>query len=399
MLAQLSALDATALDSHTLMEFIQQLAGFADRVHGQLARLTAALDVRGGAADAGYKSASAFLRGACGRTHRHAAGLAILGRDLTKLDATGRALYGGAISADQALIISRATVQINDPDAASAAERLLLDAAADGMGTTRLRAAAEDLLYMTDPDATEARERRGWERRYLSFGLTLGGTGVISGACGDALSLEVIRAAADAFGAPGGAADSRTAAQRRMDGLVAACKTAMDVGTAGSRHAAAPHISVLILDSTLRGEPDAPPGRTGGGAMLTARSVLGLACSAEITPIRWHKGLPMDVGRSSRTETAAIRRALLARDRCCRWPGCGLPGAWCTAHHITPWRDGGRTHLRGLVLLCWVHHMTFIHKAGWTIEGDPNATLYFHHPDRTTTFNSPLPAATMPRAP
>ena len=53
---------------------------------------------------------------------------------------------------------------------------------------------------------------------------------MLSGACGDAVSYEIVRTAAEAFGPPGGQADTRTAAQRRMDGLVAACKAALDGG-------------------------------------------------------------------------------------------------------------------------------------------------------------------------
>ena len=74
---------------------------------------------------------------------------------------------------------------------------------------------------------------------------------MLSGSCGDAVSCEILRTAAEAFSPPGGQADARTAAQRRMDGLVAACKAALDAGKAPERHGAAPHISVLVKDETL----------------------------------------------------------------------------------------------------------------------------------------------------
>ena len=65
------------------------------------------------------------------------------------------------------------------------------------------------------------------------------------------VSYEIVRTAAEAFGPPGGQADARTAAQRRMDGLVAACKAALDGGQAPERHGAAPHITILVKDETL----------------------------------------------------------------------------------------------------------------------------------------------------
>jgi len=43
---------------------------------------------------------------------------------------------------------------------------------------------------------------------------------------------------------------------------------------------------------------------------------------------------PLDVGRATRLIPPAIRRALIARDRGCAFPGCRRPPRWCDAHHI-----------------------------------------------------------------
>ena len=133
--------------------------------------------------------------------------------------------------------------------------------------------------------------------------------------------------------------------------------------------------------------------------MLTARQVLALACHAELSIIRWSDGIPLDAGRRYRTETPAIRRALEARDQGCRAPGCGMPAAWCTAHHLKPWSQGGTTSLQDTALFCFVHHNYFIHLLGWTITGDPNGTLHFTHPQGWPTLDSPLPSAAKPRPP
>jgi HNH endonuclease len=34
------------------------------------------------------------------------------------------------------------------------------------------------------------------------------------------------------------------------------------------------------------------------------------------------------------------------------FPGCDRPLAWCEAHHIQHWLDGGPTDLANLALLC-----------------------------------------------
>ena len=488
-LAELARLDPAALDAAALMGQITDLATFISQAQGQLSRLAATLDATGGAAEAGCKSASAFLRTRCGLAPGRAAGVVAAARGLRELGATEKALHAGEISFDQAQVIIQAAAGLGG--AAGLAERVLLDHA-PGLDTARFRQFAAEVAYRADPGAAEEREKRRWDKRHLSFGLTLDQTGVLSGACGDAVSYEIVRTAAEAFSPPAGRMDDRTAAQRRMDGLVAACKAALDGGSAPQRHGSAPHITVLVKDETLAqasagtapgagaapgagpapgparprparpgpgaapappagvpaglisgtaarlitaaaaslssgaaggpgagesaglssgaaGSPGAgesaglitgaagglisgaPPGRTGHGTMLTARQVLALCCGAQISAIRWDDGLPLDVGRTARTEPPGLRRALEARDRGCRWPFCDALAAWATAHHIRHWKDGGATSLDDLALFCHVHHHHYIHLLGWTITGDPNGTLHFTHPGGWLTLDSPLP--------
>ena len=104
-----------------------------------------------------------------------------------------------------------------------------------GLDPGALRRLGQELLYRADPDAVEERERKRFERRHLSFGFTLDDTGTLSGACGDTLSLEIIKTAVHTLGPPLGTGDTRTAAQRRMDGLSAACQAAR---TPAGRHPA-----------------------------------------------------------------------------------------------------------------------------------------------------------------
>jgi hypothetical protein len=427
-------------DAVSLLSQTRDLATFADQVQGELARLAGIVDASGAYAEVGYTSAAAFLRYGCGRSAVRAGELVATGRARPRLRATTQALAEGRVSFDAAHVISRATTQIEDDTLAAAAEQQLLTAATTGLPGSRsaaeaaghaddtapadrgswlppgldpreLRRLGEDLTYRADPDAVEERQRKRFERRYLSFGITLDNVGTISGACSDALSIEIIKTAVDAFSPPGGGADRRTAAQRRMDGLTAACQAALDSGAAGSRHGAMPHLSILLEEHSGPGDPEhlgtqdhtqspaGSPARTEHGAMLTARQVLTLACRAEISVIRWKDGLPLNVGRRYRTETPALRRALTARDRGCRWPGCGLPASWCAAHHIRPWKLGGATRLPNLVLLCFVHHHYFIHLLGWTLTGTADALLRFTHPGGWLTLDSPLPAQPASRGP
>ena len=136
--------------------------------------------------------------------------------------------------------------------------------------------------------------------------------------------------------------------------------------------------------------------QTGAGAAeldftgpIPAARARQLACDAGISRIiTAGASQPLDVGRRTRTVPAQLRRALAARDRGCRFPGCDRPVAWCDAHHLRHWADGGPTVPANLVLLCRLHH-TMIHQ-GWELTC---------HPDGTTTATPPLDQRAEPGGP
>jgi hypothetical protein len=99
-----------------------------------------------------------------------------------------------------------------------------------------------------------------------------------------------------------------------------------------------------------------------------------IACDADIWRVVLDPttGLPLDVGRAHRLVPHWIRRALHARDRGCRWPGCRVPAPWTDGHHLTPWHHGGHTRVEDLLLLCRHHHAT-VHEGRWRIHLDPTS--------------------------
>jgi len=70
---------------------------------------------------------------------------------------------------------------------------------------------------------------------------------------------------------------------------------------------------------------------------------------------------------SARLVSGKLRRALDARDRHCRFPGCDIPAIWSDAHHIEHWANGGLTKLFNLVLLCRRHHR-MVHEGRWQLQ-------------------------------
>jgi hypothetical protein len=93
-----------------------------------------------------------------------------------------------------------------------------------------------------------------------------------------------------------------------------------------------------------------------------------------IRPIRPDDLLRHDQGRTSRLVTPALRALLGQLDgEHCRFPGC-TRSRKLQAHHVRFWRNGGRTDLANLCLVCSRHH-TVIHEQGFSLELQPDRTL------------------------
>jgi hypothetical protein len=80
---------------------------------------------------------------------------------------------------------------------------------------------------------------------------------------------------------------------------------------------------------------------------------------------------PLEVGRATRVIQPAQRAALAVRDRGCVFPGCDRSLAWCDAHHLWHWVDGGPTDLANLAMVCRTHHRA-VHEGGWRLIRGPD---------------------------
>ena len=112
-------------------------------------------------------------------------------------------------------------------------------------------------------------------------------------------------------------------------------------------------------------------------------------------------GLPLEVGRTHRIVPHWIRKALHARDRGCRWPGCAAPTAWTDAHHLIEWYYGGETNVDNLLLMCRWHHAR-VHEGQWRIHLNPaTGEVTVTRPDGTPyqlAASQPFTAASHQRA-
>ncbi len=92
-----------------------------------------------------------------------------------------------------------------------------------------------------------------------------------------------------------------------------------------------------------------------------------LTCDATCEVWFERAGQVIGSGRTTRTISRRLRRALEHRDKTCAVPGCAATRG-LHAHHIQHWEDGGPTELHNLVLLCPFHHRSH-HGGTITITG------------------------------
>jgi hypothetical protein len=101
--------------------------------------------------------------------------------------------------------------------------------------------------------------------------------------------------------------------------------------------------------------------------------------------------LPLDLGRSSETVPAYLRRGVITRDKHCAFAGCYQPPAACEVHHLIPRSRGGPTSLDGCCLLCVFHHKIAVHRWGWQLVLNPDGTTTAISPDGKRTLHSHAP--------
>ena len=100
---------------------------------------------------------------------------------------------------------------------------------------------------------------------------------------------------------------------------------------------------------------------------MPGETALRIACDASLTVLTvGGDDRLLDISRATRTNPRSIRRALVVRDRGCRFPLCDRPPEWTDGHHLRHWAKGGETKASNLVLLCRRHHR-MVHEEGWTL--------------------------------
>ncbi len=185
--------------------------------------------------------------------------------------------------------------------------------------------------------------------------------------------------------------------QRRADALAAMAETYLEKGPARSSSADRYQVMLHVIKGSdpfsfreITPDPGCAPTEKIDptplltpllevGPHVTAETSRRICCDTSIsTLVEDIKGEPLSIGRKSRVIPPAMRRALKARDRNCRFPGC-THRYRIDGHHIKHWANGGETSLDNLVQLCRFHH-TLVHDGGFGCEKNNDGKIVFRNP-------------------
>ncbi|MFT3860577.1 DUF222 domain-containing protein [Micropruina sp.] len=325
-------------------------------------------------------STTTWLAEAENLTPREAARLIRSGMELARFPVVAHAAGTGRVLPGQADAISQVLAKLpSELDGATVVRaQELMVGFADTHNAAELGRLATHLLEVVCPETADEleaerleRERRQATRdRYLAFRNNGHGSILVRGSLPVADAEPLIRIV-DAYAAAQKrafeAADPRcpmpSPGQRRADGLLALVEHHQRQAVAPNHGGDRPRaVITLSYDTLLKAANDAglvdPFGRiVGTGEPVSPSTVRQLLCDADLLPaVLGGSSEVLDVGRTRRLVTPAIRAALEIRDGGCMFPGCDKAPQACHAHHGIPWWVGGPTALTNLFLLCPHHH-------------------------------------------
>jgi hypothetical protein len=363
-----------------LEEDFAELQRAADLIDAERLRRLAEIDRRASYRRDGHLSAASWLASAFKVAWGAARDQVRTARALEDMPETRRALDDGELSMSAVRVLVSAREA--DPPAFRDSEPQLVDAACIHSMQDIRRIAAYWRQAAEREAALEGQEKLR-ERRRLHASVTFLGMVRVDGdldpETGETL-LTALRTVLDAESRSGAGPDGRTPAQRRADALGEVCRQWLDHADRPTIAGEKPHVAVTIGAEALRdgaGEPSEMD-HVGPVGPAVARRV---TCDASIRRVVMAgPSEPLDVGRRTPVVSPAMRRAMIARDRHCQFPGCDRPHTWCDAHHVVHWADGGPTALPNLLLLCRRHHRMIHARGGFRLELVDGRPL-FRRPD------------------
>ncbi|HJR46221.1 MAG TPA: DUF222 domain-containing protein [Actinomycetota bacterium] len=291
-----------------------------------------------------------------------------------------KAAFGaGEISFDKAETISKIATEDT--------EEALLEMAKDGLAAQMQQVAGA--LVRATAGAAGATDQAHQDRALTYYFTDEGGFRLRAqlGAEDGAIVAEAIKAAAEQLHeqhktfADQDVSEKRLAdhgdtwPQREADALVALSESFLATGL-GSRTGSERHEIVIHVDEAALAGELAGTAETESGVGMSPEAVTRIACDCSFRILLERDKIELNLSRKRRTVSPGLRRAIVARDCHCQFPGC-TARVYVDCHHVEHWvRDGGETKPENLVLLCRRHHR-LLHEGRYSMTFDGKVATFY----------------------
>jgi hypothetical protein len=361
-----------------LGEELRQLAGQIDSLIGEFCRKARDFQRQGGHLTEGAPSAVSWLRHNCKMSSTSAADRLCVGKELESLPEVAAALARGEVGYQSTSVLCHLRDQLGEKRALFVEDEML--ALARKHTVKDLRFLCLMARHAADPDGFFRDSEEDFSRRRLQISQMADGMHVIDGVL-DPVGGAAVKTALESLTRHYTQGDNRSHAQQMADALVELTHHALDEGRLPVRGGVKPHVNLTTTLEALKGELGAPATDVELSLPVSSRTMERFACDCTMSRVLMADSQVIDVGRATRIVSGPTRRALKARDKGCRFPGCDRPVNWTSPHHVVFWARGGRTNLADLVSVCHFHHRQ-VHEGGWQVV-KAGREFHFRPPDRT----------------
>ena len=357
------------------------LVGELDELHRRLAcderdllRLVARADARRVWKDTGARDMASWLSIRYGITVWKARRWLHAAHALETLPALSDALERGRLGLDKVVELARFASFEDEDGLISWASRVSVSA---------VRRRADLAVRRAMEEVRDAERQRFVTWWYAEDGARFGIEGELPAADG-AIVAKAIDRLAERIPTTPGEEGELFASARKADALVTMCSARIGDDPDIDRATVVVHMREGAGPAASQAGADIE-----GGPVIASETAERLRCESRTqTVVEDASGEPLALGRMSRFPSAAMFRQLRYRDVGCTFPGCGSV-RFVKAHHIVWWRNGGRTDLDNLVLVCTFHHK-LLHEHGWSVERRDGVVGWFQ-PDGSRFVPCPAP--------
>ena len=270
----------------------------------------------------GYVNAAAWCRGMLRMRPAEAAQRVKMARYSASLPETTAAFESGEISAGHVAVITNAAADIGIEEFTEHQCDRILSELAQEVNPHEMNEVVIKLRDFANPDGSLKEANHDFSRRHLSISPLLDGMHDVRGLL-DREGAAIVITALEALMQPD---QELTAGQRRADALVELARAQLQSGELPTVAGERPQLLLLSTLPTLKREKGAECSELEWGGFIHRETARRIACDCSLTPIiRDENGNVIGSSNKSRNIPLHVRKALYARDRCCRFPGCGRP--------------------------------------------------------------------------